>query len=84
MPKPANLRPAYLRWAEGRPGEQVPAFYGMNLTTATPDEGSWNGSVLPPETQHYVYTILAGSSRVQRTYVSSIGRPCSSRSVERR
>jgi hypothetical protein len=59
VPKPANLRPAYLRWAEGRPGRELPDFYGANLTTPTPDQQAWNDSVLPPETQHYVYTAVA-------------------------
>ncbi|MBW1878973.1 MAG: hypothetical protein JRI25_14400 [Deltaproteobacteria bacterium] len=59
VPKPANLRPAYLRWAKGRPGRELPDFYGANLTTPTPDQQGWNGSLLPPETQHYVYTAIA-------------------------
>jgi len=59
VPKAANVRPAYLKWAEGRPDGDLPLFYGMNLTTDTPDTAGWEGSVLPPETQHYVYTVVA-------------------------
>jgi hypothetical protein len=57
VPKNVNILPAYTKWAQRVPGEERPNFYGANLTTTTPEE-PWNGSVLWPETQHYVYRIV--------------------------
>jgi len=57
--KRSNLRPAYLRWRKGKDEDQWPWFYGQNITTPTPHEKSWEGSAIPPETQHYPYTIVA-------------------------
>lgn len=57
--KRSNLRDAWFRWKKGKSDDEWPLFYGENITTSTPHESQWNGSVLPPETQHYVYTIVA-------------------------
>jgi len=57
--KRSNLRDAFFRWKKGRKQDDLSNFYGDNITTDTPLEKAWNGSVLPPETQHYAYTIVA-------------------------
>jgi hypothetical protein len=59
--RPTNMKGHYLGWRAGKPREQWHRFYGENITTATPEGGyeARNGSMLAPETQHYVYTIVA-------------------------
>ncbi len=57
--KKSNLRDAYFIWKKGKPADELPKFYGRNITTTNPHETSWHGSAIPPETQHYAYTIVA-------------------------
>lgn len=61
--KRSNLLPAYTRWSASQSPAARPDFYGANITTQSFSHGqhgvSWNGSVLPPETQHYAYSIVA-------------------------
>ncbi|MFT4622849.1 MAG: hypothetical protein ACI8PZ_001505 [Myxococcota bacterium] len=55
----SNLKPAYEAWS-GEYGEtEGPYFYGRNILTATHSDKAWNGSKLPPETQHYGYSVVA-------------------------
>lgn len=61
-PKAFNLRPAFLMWAKKHDEGEWHKFYGENITTSSFDHGGGGdrkGSALPPETQHYAYTIIA-------------------------
>jgi hypothetical protein len=55
----SNLLPAYKTWIKKYGANMGPKFYGSNITTRSHEEKSWNGSVMPTETQHYVYSIVA-------------------------
>ncbi len=61
--KSTNLLPAYKRWAKSVPDDDHPRFYGANLLCASdmgnPDGDTYCNSVLPAQTQHYVYPIIA-------------------------
>jgi hypothetical protein len=59
--KSTNLRPAYLSWVEREGMERAHLFYGENITTPNErgDPRQYNGSKLPPATQHYGYTAVA-------------------------
>jgi hypothetical protein len=56
--KPSNLRPTYERWSENFPKDGV-SFYGDNVLCATDKDAGYCGGVLPAQTQHYVYSIVA-------------------------
>lgn len=62
-PKSTNLLPAYRQWSRGKAREELPNFYGHMITTNqfSHDGGTsaWQGSLIPPETQHYAYSIVA-------------------------
>jgi hypothetical protein len=53
------MRDAWFAWSKGKDKDVWPHFYGENITTLTPNDEKWNGSVIPPEAQHYAYTIVA-------------------------
>lgn len=59
--KRLNLRPAYLGWLEKRGLEADPGFIGAQIQCTTNGVGDADtcGSALAPETQHYVYPVLA-------------------------
>jgi hypothetical protein len=55
----SNLKTSYGTWASEHGESEGPHFYGRNILTASHLEKKWNGSKLPPETQHYVYSVVA-------------------------
>jgi hypothetical protein len=56
--KATNVKPAYEEWAKTVDSRDTHLFYGRNITCSEKDEGTCGG-VLPVETQHYVYPIVA-------------------------
>ena len=67
----SNLKQAYESWV-GEYGEtEGPFFYGRNILTGSHAEKAWNGSKLPPETQHYVYSVVAQHLLAVCYYASS-------------
>jgi hypothetical protein len=57
--KSSNLKHAYARWAKVQAANDVHKFYGQNIRCETAHEPSYCKSVLPSETQHYVYSAVA-------------------------
>jgi hypothetical protein len=54
-----NLKAIYEAWADEYGESEGPHFYGRNILTTSHLETAWNGSKLHPETQHYVYSVVA-------------------------
>ena len=55
----SNLLPAYKRWSSGVGKGRGPLFYGENIRCRSHDDSGYCGGVMPAETQHYVYSIVA-------------------------
>ena len=51
--------PALQRWNRKNGVDQGPTFYGHNILCKDHTGKKWCGSLLPPETQHYAYNIIA-------------------------
>lgn len=58
-PKKTNLLPAFKKYAKNHGKDEHHLFQGAMITTTTPHDKKWGGSLLPPEAQHYAYTIIA-------------------------
>ncbi|MBT3219067.1 MAG: transglycosylase SLT domain-containing protein [Proteobacteria bacterium] len=56
--KSSNLRPSYRRWLSNN-ANQGAKFYGANILCAKHDDAGYCGGVMPAQTQHYVYNIVA-------------------------
>ena len=55
----SNLKQAYGAWVDEYGESEGPHFYGRNILTRSHAAEAWGGSKLPPETQHYVYSVVA-------------------------
>ena len=54
-----NVRPAFRIWSTSHPASDLPRFVGANINSQTPADRHAGESLLAPETQHYVYTVIA-------------------------